>query len=67
MAEIVTKLSVGRQRLQEFTSGHPIAVQGLREYKAVTDAAVKLIGAGVDWGKRYAALQKALAEGGFIK
>lgn len=62
-------MTKAQQRLHEFTSGHPEAVQGLREYQAVVEAAVATFQSEIDfveYSEKVNLLHDALCNGGFM-
>ena len=59
--------TLGRQRVHDLAQGHPFAMQGLREYWAVVEAAKLVFTDHVEWTPEPNALRKALIAGGWIK
>ena len=60
-------INIARQRLHDLASGHPLAMEGLREYQAVVDAAIALILANRVIGCPEAyELKLALKKGGWL-
>lgn len=60
-------ITLGRQHLHDLTKGTVIAMQGLREYQAVVEAAVAVFAGKIEWSKELQELHRALVAGGWIE